>query len=53
MLLLALFLSLLFHFVYGRQVEELSFVIDAIFLTLSTLYGNTELFVLLKHMDTN
>lgn len=53
MLLLALFLSLLFNFVYGDQVEELSFELEAIFLTLSALYGNTELFVLLKNTNTN
>jgi hypothetical protein len=52
MLLIALFLSLLFHFVYGGEVEEMSELTEAIFLTLSVLYGNTELFVLLQNTTT-
>lgn len=48
MLLMLLFLSLLFHFLFGTEIEEMSDLGTSIFLTVSVLYGNTEIFVLLQ-----
>jgi hypothetical protein len=48
MLLMLLFLSLLFHFIFGSEIEEMSDLGTSIFLTVGVLYGNTEIFVLMQ-----